>query len=199
MKLVFAVHRYSKKPNTSLKSFKASLMTISMVRTVLLIAGSLFLAAPHAMAEGLSPSSHDKFERLDDLILPIEVVSGSCPEQVRFWRETRREFEAGENNGTMLDVSSISRGKTEFIDSQEHSVTFRAPVVPEFYSCVGQLGESDDLYRLLYHLWFEQGYVYFRFDIGAIAPELHENWYFANITHQEIVGQYPYVRWAVGD
>ena len=170
-----------------------------MVRTAFLIASSLLLAAPHAMAEGLSSSSRDTFERRDDLILPIEVTSGSCPEQVRFWQETRRNFEAGENNGTMLDVSSISRGKTEFIDSQEHSVTFRAPVVPEFYSCVGQLGESDDFYRSLYYLWFDQGYVYFRFDIGAIAPEPHENWYFANITHQEIVGQYPYVRWAVGD
>lgn len=189
--------------NTSLKLFKDSLVSISMlrnaVRTTLLLASSLLLTAPHALAEGLSPSSHDTFERLDDLVLPVNVVSGSCPDQVRFWQETRREFEAGENNGTMLDVSSLSRGKTEFIDSQEHSVTFRAPVVPEFYSCVGHLDESDEHSQSLHYLWFKQGYVYFRFDIGAIAPAPDENWYFATITHQEIVGQYPYVRWAIGD
>ena len=186
-------------PNASLKLFQGSLISIAMLRTALLLASSLLLTAPNAMAEGLSPSSHDTFERLDDLVLPVNAVSGSCPEQVRFWQETRREFEAGENNGTMLDVSSLSRGKTEFIDSQEHSVTFRAPVVPEFYSCVGHLDESDEHSQSLHHLWFEQGYVYFRFDIGAIAPAPHENWYFATITHQEIVGQYPYVRWAIGD
>ncbi|MBE9065522.1 hypothetical protein IQ260_02515 [Leptolyngbya cf. ectocarpi LEGE 11479] len=170
-----------------------------MLRTTALLATSLLLTAPNAMAAGLSPSSHDAFERLDDLVLPVNVVSGSCPEQVRFWQETRREFEAGENNGTMLDVSWLSRGKTEFIDSQEYSVTFRAPLIPEFYSCVGNLTESDEHSQSLHHLWFGQGYVYFRFDIGAIAPAPDENWYFATITHQEIVGQYPYVRWAVGD
>ncbi|MEM8611631.1 MAG: hypothetical protein AAGF93_06400 [Cyanobacteria bacterium P01_H01_bin.105] len=169
-----------------------------MVRITALLASTLLLTAP-AMAEGLSPSSQDTFERLDDLVLSIDVVSGSCPDQVRFWQETRREFEAGENNGTMLDVSSLSQGNTEFIDNQEHSVTFRAPLTPEFYSCTGYLGESDTYARNLYHLWFEQGYVYFKFDVGPIAPEPDENWYFANITHQEIVGQYPYVRWAVGD
>ena len=170
-----------------------------MVRTAVLVTSSLLLMAPYAMAEGLSSSSQNTFERLDDLILPIEVVSGSCPEQVRFWQETRRNFEAGEHNGTMLDMSSISQGKTEFIDSQEYSVTFRAPLAPEFYSCTGNLGESDAYGHNLHHVWFKQGYVYFRFDIGSIAPAPDENWYFANITHQEIVGQYPYVRWAVGD
>ena len=170
-----------------------------MFRTTVLIASSLLLTTTAAVAEGLSPSSHDTFERLDDLIIPIDITSGSCPTQVRFWRETQRTFEAGDNVGMMLDVSAISRGKTEFIDSREHSVTFKTPLAPQFYTCVGSLGESDEHYRSLYHLWFEQGHVYFRFDIGEIAPEPEENWYFATITHQEIVGQYPYVRWAVGD
>ncbi|EKV01875.1 hypothetical protein Lepto7375DRAFT_4068 [Leptolyngbya sp. PCC 7375] len=170
-----------------------------MFRTTVLLVGSLLLTVPAAIAEGLSTSSHDTFDRLEDLIIPIDVASGSCPDQVRFWREIRRDFEAGESSGIMLDVASISRGKTEFIDSQEYFVTFKTPLAPEFYTCVGSLGESDEHYRSLYHLWFEQGHVYFRFDIGAIAPEPDENWYFATITHQEIVGQYPYVRWAVGD
>ncbi|NEZ63273.1 hypothetical protein D0962_10835 [Leptolyngbyaceae cyanobacterium CCMR0082] len=178
-----------------------------MFRTPVLLVGSLLLMGPAAIAQaltgqfaqGLSPSSRDDFERLDDLIIPIEATSGSCPQEVRFWKETHRNFEAGENSGIMLDVSSVSRGKTEFIDSQEHSVTFRTPLAPEFYNCVGKLGESEEHYRPLYSLWFEEGHVYFHFDISPIAPEPHENWYFATITHQEIVGQYPYVRWAAGD
>ncbi|MEM1254474.1 MAG: hypothetical protein AAGI69_18740 [Cyanobacteria bacterium P01_H01_bin.21] len=170
-----------------------------MFRTAALLISSLLLTTTATVAEGLSPSSHDTFDRLDDLIIPIDISSGSCPIQVRFWQETRRDFEAGDNIGMMLDVSAISRGKTEFLESQEHSVTFKTPLAPQFYSCVGTLGDSDQHYRHLYDLWFEQGHVYFRFDIGAIAPAPDENWYFATITHQEIVGQYPYVRWAVGD
>lgn len=157
------------------------------------------MLVPVAMAEGLSASSRDTFDRLEDLIIPIDVTSGSCPKHVRFWQETRRDFEAGENSGMMLDVSSISRGNTKFIDSQEHSVIFRTPLAPEFYTCVGSLGENTEHDRTLYTLWFEGGHVYFQFDINPVAPEPHEDWYFATITHQEIVGQYPYIRWAVGD
>ncbi|MEO0397179.1 MAG: hypothetical protein AAF243_14515 [Cyanobacteria bacterium P01_A01_bin.137] len=170
-----------------------------MFRIVALLASSLLIIPPVAMAQGLSPSSRDTFERQEDLLIPVEVTSGSCPTQVRFWQESHRHFEAGDNSGIMLDVSTIGQGKTEFIDSQDYSVTFKTPLSPKFYSCVGRLGDSEDHYRSLYDLWFVQGHVFFRFDITPIAPAPEENWYFATITHQEILGQYPYVRWAAGD
>ena len=175
------------------------------MRLIPLLSTTVLALAPPVMAAGLSPSSQENFARLDDVVLPVEVTAGNCPDEIRLWREYALNFEVGDHSGIMLDIASISQGKTEFIDSQEHSVTFRTPLTPEFYSCVASLGDGDNLdhgaqhYRQLYDLWFGQGHVYFHFDISPIAPEPHEDWYFAKITHQEIVGQYPYVRWAVGD
>ncbi|MEM9804180.1 MAG: hypothetical protein AAF959_02785 [Cyanobacteria bacterium P01_D01_bin.56] len=167
---------------------------------------STLLITPAALAEGLSTSSQDTFERSDNVTLPIEVTSGNCPSTVELWQEYAINYEAGEHSGFMLNVTALAQGNTEFVDSQEYSVTFRTPLIPEFYSCVAYLDddntldESDQYYRQMYDIWFGQGHVYFHFDISPIAPEPHErDWYYANITHQEIVGQYPYVRWAVGD
>ena len=170
-----------------------------------LTAFTTFSTASTARAAGLSPSSQN-FERLDNVVLPVEVTSGSCPNTVELWQEYDPNYEAGDHSGLMLNVTSIGQGSTEFVDSQEHSVTFRTPLAPQFYSCVADLGQDDTFdesaqyYRKLYDVWFGQGYVYFRLDISSIAPEPHErDWYYADITHQAIVGQYPYVRWAVGD
>ena len=171
-----------------------------MLRVVPLLIGTTLLMASTAMAEGLSPSSRDNFDRQDDLVIAIETTQGNCPTQIRFWREYESYFEPGEHSGMMLDVSSIGQGDTEFIDSQDNSVTFRTPLTPEFYTCVGSLASSDEeRQHRLFNIWFGQGHVYFHFDVSPIAPAYQEDWYFANITHQEIVGQYPYVRWAVGD
>ncbi len=176
-----------------------------MLRIIPLAVSTSLIVSPSALAEGLSPSSRDTFERSDDIVLPVSVTAGSCPSEIRFWQEYNPHMEAGDSLGLMLDVATLSRGKTEFIDSQEHSVTFRTPLAPQFYSCVANLGNSDQLddsarhYRRLYDIWFEQGYVYFHFDVSPIAPAPEEDWYFAGITHQEIVGQYPYVRWIVAD
>ena len=178
---------------------------MTRLHSLALLLSCSLLSMPTARAEGLSPSSRDTFERRDDVILPITTTAGNCPNEIRLWRESAIQFEAGDSIGLMLDVTSISQGQTEFIDSQQQSVTFRNPLNPEFYTCVGYLGNSETLddsarhYRKLYDIWFGQGHIYFQFDIGPIAPEPHENWYYAAITHQDIVGQYPYVRWAVGD
>ncbi|MEM6251780.1 MAG: hypothetical protein AAF821_02555 [Cyanobacteria bacterium P01_D01_bin.156] len=180
-----------------------------MLRTLSVLSfatSAAFLMVPAASANGLSLSSRDTFERMDNIILPVEATSGSCPSTVELWQESAVSYEAGDHSGLMLNVVAIAQGNTEFIDSQEYSVTFRSPLKPEFYSCVAYLGndanfdEIAQYYRKLYDIWFSQGHVYFRLDISPIAPEPHErDWYYANITHQEIVGQYPYVRWAVGD
>ncbi|MEO0869995.1 MAG: hypothetical protein AAFY17_16495 [Cyanobacteria bacterium J06642_11] len=180
-------------------------MRLTRLHALPLLLGSTLLIALPAMAEGLSPSSRDTFERREDIVLPVATTAGECPTDIRLWRESALQFEAGDSVGMMLDVSAMGQGTTEFMDSQPHSVTFRTPLNREFYSCVGYLGNSDSLddaarhYRRLYDIWFGQGHVYFRFDIGPIAPEPHENWFFAEISHQDIVGQYPYVRWVVGD
>lgn len=180
-------------------------MILTRFYSLALLLGSPLFVAPAAMAEGLSPSSRDTFERRDDIVLPVETTAGDCPTEIRFWRESAIQFEAGDSIGMMLDVSPMGQGATEFMDSQRQSVTFRTPLNREFYSCVGYLGDGDTLdnaaqhYRQLYDIWFGQGHVYFQFDIGPIAPQTHENWFYAEISHQDIVGQYPYVRWVVGD
>ncbi|MBT9313101.1 hypothetical protein [Leptothoe kymatousa] len=180
-------------------------MTLTQFRPLALLLISTVSIAPSAMAEGLSPSSRDTFERRDDIALPVETTAGDCPTEIRIWQESAIQFEAGDSIGMMLDVSTMGQGKTEFMDSQQQSVTFRTPLNQAFYNCVGYLGDGNTLdeaaqhYRQLYDIWFGQGHVYFQFDIGPIAPQADENWYFANITHQDIVGQYPYVRWTFGD
>lgn len=155
------------------------------------------LLAPQVAAQGLAPDSQDTFERQQDLVLSIQAIAGSCPTQVRFWRESGY-FEPGEKLGIMLDVSSIGQGETKFINSQDNSVTFRTSLKPEFYSCIGTLGHSEERHRRLLNLVFSQGHMYFHFDISPIKP-VNDNTYFVTIVHQEIVGQYPYVRWVVGD
>lgn len=171
--------------------------------TLLIISTFLAWTPAAALADGLSSSSRDTFERADDIVLPVEVFTGNCPSQIRLWQEYDPSVEAGDSLGIMLDVSTISRGSTEFINSQEHSVTFRTPLAPEFYNCVGYAGISNNLeaspHRRLYRIEFGEGYVYFTFDIGTLALTANEDWYFAGITHQDIVGQYPYVRWIVAD
>lgn len=168
-----------------------------MLRRLLLIVSTVLFSSNVAVAAGLSPSSDDTFARQQDLTLPIQTLEGSCPTQVRFWRESGY-FEPGEQLGIMLDVSSIGQGTTEFIDSQDDSVTFRTPLKPEFYSCIGTLAHSEERQRRPLNLVFSQGHVYFHFDITPLKP-VREDTYFVTITRQEIVGQYPYVRWAVGD
>lgn len=169
--------------------------TIAMLSLTTIASGQL---APKAIAQGLSPSSRDDFERQTDLIMPVQPLMGNCPTQVRFWREYQTAFEPGDHLGLMLDVSSIGEGETEFIDSQDHAVTFRTLLPPEFNSCVGTLAHSDERQRRLLNVVFSTGYVYFHFDVSPIKPAVDDT-YFVNITHQEIVGQYPYVRWAIGD
>ena len=173
----------------------------SMFRTIFMISLAAFTIGPlppQAVAQGLTTTSGDTFERQADLMIPIQTMMGSCPTQVRFWREYQTDFEPGDHLGLMLDVSSIGQGETEFIDSQDHAVTFRTPLSPEFYSCIGTLAHSDERQRRLLNMVFSAGYAYFHFDISPIKPAF-EDTYFVNITHQEIVGQYPYVRWSVGD
>lgn len=162
------------------------------------------LSAPITMAAGLSPSSRDNFERLEDLVLPLEVTAGSCPSQIRLWQEHNPHVPAGESLGIMFDVATLSQGNTEIIDSQPSSVTFRTPLKPAFYSCVATLGDGDlddhaSYYRRLYDIQFDQGHVYFRFDVELDLPASEEDYFFAGIAHQEIIEQHPYVRWVMAD
>lgn len=161
----------------------------------------LFLATSAALpltsdarADGLSSSPLEGFQRLDDATLPTKTISGSCPETVTFWRE-RFEFEHGAYTGVMLNVATIGQGVTTVSDHQERSITYKTPLKPQFYSCIGTLssGPHPPLeHRHLYHLWFEQGHVFFRLDLGpkpADAPQL------SSLSHHEIIGQYPYAQW----
>ncbi|MGD1856571.1 MAG: hypothetical protein ACFB2W_20215 [Leptolyngbyaceae cyanobacterium] len=149
---------------------------------------------PVARADGLSSSPMEGFERLDDATIPVRTISGSCPESVTFWRD-RFEFEHGAYTGVMLNVAPIGQGQTEFMESQERAVTFKTPLKPQFYSCIGTLSSgphSPVEHRHLYHLWFAQGHVFFRLDLG---PKPADATQLSSISHQEIVGQYPYAQW----
>lgn len=165
-----------------------------IIPILFLATSAAFLLTPTARADGLSSSPLEGFERLDDATLPIKTISGSCPDSITFWRE-RFEFEHGAYTGVMLNVATLGQGETDVIDAQERSVTFKTPLKPQFYSCVGTLSSGPQppvAHRHLYHLWFEQGHVFFRLDLG---PKPADATQLASLSHHEIMGQYPYAQW----
>ncbi|MEO0869994.1 MAG: hypothetical protein AAFY17_16490 [Cyanobacteria bacterium J06642_11] len=167
---------------------------ISTLVSFISLAVTAGCCVPMARADGLSSSPLEGFERLDDVTIPIRTISGSCPNSVTFWRD-RFDFEHGAYTGVMLNVATIGQGETEFIDNQERSVTFKTPLKPQFYSCTGTLSSGPHPpveHRHLYHLWFEQGHVFFRLDLG---PKPADATQLSSISHQEIIGQYPYAQW----
>lgn len=164
------------------------------ISTVLLAISAAFVLAPAAKADSFSSSPMEGFERLEDANIPIKTISGNCPESVTFWRE-QFDFEHGVYTGVMLNVATMGQGQTEFFDSQERSVTFKAPLKPKFYNCIGTLSSGPHPaieHRHLYHLWFEQGHVFFRLDLG---PKPANPTRLSSISYQEIISQYPYAQW----
>lgn len=119
----------------------------------------------------------------------VQRQTGTCPTTVRLWSSSRW-YEGGAENTVIADTLAIA-GSARLVRSGKRLVEYTAPLKKNYASCVGE-ATSQELRP--YKFRFGSGNVSFRVELPSDSPGLP-----SEISVRSIVGERPYVRWAIAD
>ncbi len=162
--------------------------TLARFTSLNLFSALLVMAPTSAQAQPTKPALP---KTPPNTVLNVERQSGTCPKTIGLWTSFRY-YEGGGEHTVIASILAVA-GSAKLTLSSKKLVEYRAPLKQAYAACVGKaIDESDgeDRYRFL----FRDGKVYFRV---VLPPDTDANP--SSFSAVSILGERPYVRWAIAD